>query len=207
LQNFGRCGRRCYNVNMSPNPQPRSVNLVYSCARVRPSAIRGNTLRTCDASDSSHDAFAINVFVSSLTLKGSVKRIHLSLTVQTAQQSPTATSEHKRKEPSAAKLKIPLSTNLVTGKAPPFRISSLCVPRRPVIWEYPSCGLGQRHVGTRRCSVRNRWLLILLGGAHRSRRYFGVRCLMWERWIEGKRTDLMISCGRRRMILCCVGSI
>jgi hypothetical protein len=40
-------------------------------------------------------------------------------------------------------------TNLRNRTAPPFRRSSSCAPRRPVIWEHPSRGLGQGYVGTR----------------------------------------------------------
>ena len=44
---------------------------------------------------------------------------------------------------------IPNPTNLRNRTAPPFRRSSSCAPRRPIIWEHPSRGLGQGYVGTR----------------------------------------------------------
>lgn len=124
--------------------------------------IRGQVacLRAYRASDSSQDAPRPPTHSQALVLTTcSLSHKRLSLIVQHLNIHPTSTKRNIKTQAAARSksLGIRIRTNLRNRNAPPFRRSSSCPLRRPVIWEHPPRGLGQGYVGTR-CRGQDRHL-------------------------------------------------
>jgi hypothetical protein len=137
-------------------PLPRSAKTVLVCTlALHPGTDRVSPRHLAVHTMSSNP----NALASSFTRDVIPTHKHLSLIVQHLNIHPTFTKRNIKTQAAAhsnskvSNFEFDQSSKI--GNAPPFRRSSSCAPRRPVIWEHPSRGLGQGYVGTR-CRGRDR---------------------------------------------------